>query len=149
MIGGSDKVLWVPKSAKAADVILRVVRRHWPKYVFQNADDDAPEPAQPSALPAPTGREFFLYRDRNAAKAWLKSGATAKNKNTLIYVILGKDLKPARGLRSITLVATDWTGALAKCLADIEAEFDALSPKTQSNAQTVAVHSSLHSRKQR
>ena len=65
MIGGSDKVLWVDEAAPAAELIVRAVRSHWPQYVFQNSDDDhATDPSQLPTLPAPTGREFFLYRLR-------------------------------------------------------------------------------------
>jgi hypothetical protein len=125
MIGGSDKVLWVDEVAPAAEIIVRAVRRHWPQYVFHNADDDhAMDPAQLSALPVPSGREFFLYRDMGAAQDWLQSGATDNNKNALVSVILGNRRKPALGQRSITLVGGDWTGELAALLADIQTAFD-------------------------
>jgi hypothetical protein len=125
MIGGSDIVLWIPDHAPAADVIMRIVRQHWPGFVFQNADDDEPiDPAKLASLPQPTGREFFLYRSMAAAMDWSQSGATQENKNSLIYVILGNRRKPDLGLRSITLVGGEWTGELAPILAEIRLAFE-------------------------
>jgi hypothetical protein len=145
MIGGSDKVLWVPEKAPAAKLILKSVRRHWPKFVFQDADDDLPlDPAKLPSLPVPKGREFFLYRDMKAAKEWLKSGATLKNKNTLIYVILGKRRKRDLGLRSITLVGGAWTGVLGTILADIQAAFDGCRKNGPPNGQVAPLSPMPH-----
>lgn len=130
MIGGSDKVLWVDENAPAADLILRVVRQHWPSFVFQNADDDQPlDAAKSSNLTQPAGREFFLYRTAEAAQDWLQSGATDDNKNSLIHVILGNRRKPALGLRSVTLVGDEWTGELAAILVDVQRAFDGFPKK--------------------
>ena len=140
MIGGSDKVLWVDASALAADVILRIVRQHWPRFVFQNADEDQPlDAANSSRLTQPDGREFFIYRTAEAAQDWLQSGATDDNKNTLIHVILGKRRKPDLGLRSVTLVGDDWTGELAAILADIQAAFDGGTKTHPPNGQAAPV----------
>jgi hypothetical protein len=137
MIGGSDKVLWVAEDAPAAELILRVVRHHWPRFVFQNADDAEPMDAAKSfAQTQPAGREFFLYRTAEAAQDWLQSGATDDNKNTLIHVILGARRKPDLGLRCVTLVSDDWTAELAAILEDVQAAFDAFVKKHLPNGQT-------------
>jgi hypothetical protein len=136
MIGGSDKVLWVDENAPAAELILRVVRQHWPHFVFQNADEDQPlDAAKSSGLTQPTGREFFLYRTAQAAQDWLQSGATDRNKKTLIHVILGSRRKPDLGLRSVTLVGDDWMGESAAILAGIQAAFDGYTKKSPPNGQ--------------
>jgi hypothetical protein len=142
MIGGSDKILWVDENAPAGELILRVVRQHWPSFVFQNADEDQPlDAAQSAGLTQPTGGEFFLYRTTEAAQDWLHSGATENNKNTMIHVILGNRRKPELGLRSVTLVTDDWTGELAAILADVQAAFDGVPKKHPPNGKAAPVGS--------
>src|SRR5437899_2528389 len=105
MIGGIDVVFWVPENMPASDVILRSVRRHWPGFVFQNAEDPAPLPKTENHwLPEPSGREFFLYKDNDAAISWLENGAVPENLGTVLYVILGNRHQAELGLRSLTLV---------------------------------------------
>ena len=74
MIGGTDIELTIPSDVPAADVIFRTVRRHWPNFVFQDADDEtAPYAATTDGmLPKPAGPEFFVYRDKQAALSWDK-----------------------------------------------------------------------------
>src|SRR5437879_5940925 len=93
MIGGTDVMLEVQAGVPVSDVIFRAVRRHWPAYVYQNADDETtPFTRSPGAgLPKPTGREFFVYRDEQAALSWDEHGAIPENFNTMLHVILGKD----------------------------------------------------------
>ena len=125
MIGGSDKVLWVDETAPASELILRVVRRHWPSFVYQDAEADEPlGVAESSSLTQPARREFFLFRSSEAAQDWRRSGATDDNKNTLIHVILGNRRKPDLPLRSLTLVGGEWVGELAAIAADIQTAFD-------------------------
>ena len=133
MIGGSDKVLWVDEDAPVADLVLRVVRQHWPNFVFQDADADQPLDAASPLLTPPTGHEFFLYRTAATAQEWLEFGATDNNKNTLIHVILGNRRKPELRLRSVTLVGDDWTGEMALILSDIQAAFDNTTTKHSAN----------------
>jgi hypothetical protein len=130
MIGGTDNVLWVDENAPAFDLIVSAVRQHWPHLVLQNADEDLPiEPSKSSDLTILLGREFFLYRNAAAAENWLNEGVTESNKNTMIHGLLGNRRKPDRRVRSITLVADDWTGELAAILKDIQEAFDNFSKK--------------------
>ena len=92
-----------------------------------------------AGLTQPVGREFFLYRTADAAQHWLRAGATESNKNTLIHVILGNRRKPDLGLRSVTLVADNWTGELAAILADIQAAFDGFTKKHPPNGKAAGV----------
>lgn len=125
MIGGCDQVLWVVETAPAADVIVRAVKRFWPQFVFQDADDDQPiTPESDLWLPSPTGREFFLYQNAAVAQSWLDQGATPENQNSMIHVILGNRRKADLGLRSITLVSGAWTGLLAAILGAIRTDFE-------------------------
>src|SRR5262245_26301105 len=114
MIGGTDVVLWVREDVPAADVILRTVRRSWPGFVFQNADDESAPFAPPTGpwLPRPSGREFFVYRDERAARAWDEHGATPENTNTMLHVILGNRRQPGTDLKSLTLVCGGLTGEM-------------------------------------
>jgi hypothetical protein len=124
MIGGTDIVLCVHEDIPTADVIFRAVRQHWPAFVFQNADDES-APFSPRTelwLPQPSGPEFFIYRDEQAARNWDEDGATPENANTMLHVILGKRRQPQSGLRSLTLVCGTLTGDMKVLIDDIRAE---------------------------
>ncbi|HLN31908.1 MAG TPA: hypothetical protein VK395_29525 [Gemmataceae bacterium] len=125
MIGGVDVVLWVRDDIPATDVIFRCVRHHWPKLVFQDAEEDSmPYSAQSSQwLPRPAGPEFFIYRDEEAARSWDAQGATPDNANTMLYVILGKRRQAKTGLKSLTLVCGDLTGDMRRIVDEIAASF--------------------------
>jgi hypothetical protein len=125
MIGGTDIILAVRRNIPAADVIFRTIRRHWPNFVFQNADDDS-APFTPQVgpwLPQPSGREFFIYRDADAARSWDAYGATPENRNAMIYVILGKEPPPGADLGSVTLVCGDLTEEIRTILDEIARGF--------------------------
>src|SRR5437660_1227082 len=109
MIGGTDIELTIRSDIPAADVVFRTVRRHWPNFVFQDADDET-APYAPNAngsLPKVSGREFFVYRDKQAALSWDEYGAAAENFNTMLYVILGEEDPPGSNLRPLTLVCDE------------------------------------------
>ncbi len=130
MIGGTDLVFWVGEDVSVTDVIFRALRRYWPDLVFENADDDSP-PVNPRAgqgNPQPSGPEFFIYRDEEAARDWEEHGATPDNAGLMVSVILGKRRKPELGLRSITLVVGERTGDVGRFLDDLDVLFRTLSP---------------------
>jgi len=121
MIGGTDVVLEIGPGVAAADAILRAVRRHWPHCVYQNADDET-APFAPVAdwPPRSVEREFFVYRDEDAARDWDAEGATEANHNTMLYVIL-PDESPAPSDRpTVTVVCGEPTGDVKAILEDIE-----------------------------
>jgi hypothetical protein len=121
MIGGTDVILPVRSGVPATDVIFRTVRRHWPNFVYQDADDEsAPFVAHTGPwLPEPAGREFFIYRDEQAARGWDEHGATAENANTMLYVLLGEASNLSSGLGSLTIVCGELTGEIAVLLEAI------------------------------
>ena len=120
MIGGVDIVFWVPDEGAAVDAILRVVRRHWKDYVFQNADDPRPSPRPPGNwLPTPSGRQFFLYRDDAAARSWNENGAIPENANTMLHVLVGNRWQPGTHFRSLTVVCDEVAGEMESLLDEI------------------------------
>ncbi len=121
MIGGVDIVFWAPDEGAAVDAILRIVRRHWKDFVFQNGDDPAPIPRPPGNwLPTPSGRQFFLYRDEAAARSWDDNGAIPENANTMLHVLVGNRWQPGTHFRSLTLVCDEATGEMSQILGEIE-----------------------------
>jgi hypothetical protein len=124
MIGGTDTVFWVRDDVPVADIILRAVRRHWPDYAFQDADDTQPA-ARPldGKLPQPKGTEFFVYRDVRSAKLWDRYGAAPSNRNTMLYCIVDHRSQPEAHLGSLTIVCDEPTGEVKTILDEIETAF--------------------------
>ena len=123
MIGGTDVELSIRADIPAADVILRTVRRHWPNFVLQDADDEA---TTDRSLPKPSGPEFFIYRDKQAALSWDEHGASSENFNTMVYVILGTEEPPGSNLRPLTLVCDAVVGEMRELIEDLERGFEDL-----------------------
>jgi hypothetical protein len=131
MIGGIDILLTVAQDVPASDVIIRVVRRHWPDYIFQDVDDpNPPTPRTSHDIPSPTGREFFLYRDLKSALIWEDRGAVPENENTLIYVILGDEADIHDHARSITLVCGCLVGEMKEIIEEITTALEACAERT-------------------
>ena len=125
MIGGTDLICPVRGDIPIPDVIFRVVRRYWPGYVFQNADDES-GPFTPHAgpwLPRPSGREFFIYRDEQAARSWDEHGATPENRGTMLYVILPSEQSLIASPTSVTLVCGELTGVMGDLVREIQSMF--------------------------
>ncbi|HEV3164273.1 MAG TPA: hypothetical protein VGZ22_09605 [Isosphaeraceae bacterium] len=124
MIGGIDLEFLVRGEVPVADIILRTVRRHWPEYIFENADDPEPAPLYPRwPLPNPTGTEFFIYRDPRAAKSWARYGATKKNAGLMIHVLLGEQQNPPGEFHSMTIVVGDLSGEIKDIIDEVEIAF--------------------------
>jgi hypothetical protein len=121
MIGGTDVELWVRDHSEAVDMIFRTARLHWPHSVFENADDAELRFMRPTGLglPKPSGREFFIYRNEEAARSWSEHGGIPENANTMLYVILGERLKAEVGLKSLTLVCTELTGEMCEIISEL------------------------------
>jgi hypothetical protein len=127
MIGGIDIELWVRDATEAINLILRTVRRHWPRSVLQNADDRTPfSPGASDQLPTPSGRGFFIYRDAQAARSWDKHGAIPENSNTMLHVILGGRVKSRSNLKSLTLVCDELTGEMQHLIEELRTGLDCL-----------------------
>src|SRR5262249_23662827 len=130
MIGGTDVVFWVRDGLQleAADLILRTVRRHWPALTFQNANEETatPLPNTDGYLPKPTGREFFIYRDRQAALSWDEHGAIPENRNAMLHVLLGKRGQPDSDMKSLTLVCDELTPDMRSLIDEVKTGIDDL-----------------------
>jgi hypothetical protein len=120
MIGGTDIICSVSPETPAVDVILRTVRRYWPHSVFQNADDPTPFVPDNGQWPPHTpSREFFIFRDEQAARSWDELGADPENVNTMLHVLLpGTEGKAPP---SLTLVCDHLEGEMGAIVRDIQA----------------------------
>ena len=121
MIGGLDIILQAPSERKAMELILRTVRRHWPACLFEDAEaeTEAWSPCPEGWLPDPSVREFFLYRDEKVASSWEKHGASPKNANSMLHVLLGKRRKSSAPSIEITLVCDEEAGEMGEILSEI------------------------------
>jgi hypothetical protein len=129
MIGGTDIELTIRSEIPAADVIFRTVRRYWPNFVFEDADDETVPYIQTTErmLPETSVPEFFVYRDKQAALSWEKHGAISENFNTMLHVILGTEEPPGSGMRPLTLVCDDVVGEMCELIEDLKRGFEDLS----------------------
>jgi hypothetical protein len=126
MIGGTDVVLKARADFPVADLILRTVRRHWPDFVIQDADDASRSftPRNGVWLPKPTGQEFFVYRDETSARSWDEFGAMPENANTMLHVLVGHEADATDPFLEVTIVCDADTGEVASMLEEIRAGFE-------------------------
>lgn len=124
MIGGTDVIMERKPGVPAADMILRVVRRHWPDCLYQNADDEGPaRPLPAEGTPPGLAPEFFLHRDEESVRSWDEFGATPDNVNTMLYVLIpGDDGGDAAAPSSVTVVCGELDGVMSALMAEIESE---------------------------
>ncbi len=116
---GVDVRLQTPDHDAAVDAILRIVRRHWPAVVVQNGDDAEPLARRPDGfLVKPTQRQFFLYQDDAAYQAWAELGAVPENANTMLHVVLGRQLDRVKAT-SLTLVCDDLMGEMGAMVGEV------------------------------
>jgi hypothetical protein len=122
MIGGTDVVLEIGVGVRAADAILLAVRRHWPRCVYQNADDESAPftPYDGDWPPQAVDREFFVYRDEEAAWSWDADGATPENHDAMLYVILPEEPPDRSAIPTVTVVCGEPSGEVKAILEDIE-----------------------------
>jgi hypothetical protein len=125
MIGGTDIVLKVRSDAPAADVILRTVRRHWPQCLYEDADDEAVPvySADGTWPPQLKSREFFLYRDEEAARSWDEYGAASENDNLMLHVILPHAVETSVQA-TLTLVCGEPVGEMGALIDDIRRQLE-------------------------
>lgn len=133
MIGGTDVILEVKPGVSAADVIIRVVRRHWPHCLYQNADDEGAPLPVPDATTPPVEPEFFLYQNQDAARSWDEFGATPENQNSMLYVLLPKATDENSGSAEVTVVCGELVGPMAALMTEIEAELSRGAKPTPGN----------------
>lgn len=69
--------------------------------------------------------EFFVYRDPEAAKDWEKDGATTKNLNTMLPVLIKAPDKHT-GLREVTVVCDELERLMQQLLSELATQLQAL-----------------------
>ncbi len=130
MIGGTDIVLEVNPGAPAAEAVFAIVRRYWPSCVFQDAEDESTPFAPPDIWPPQlSSREFFLYRDQQAALSWEEHGAAPENRNLMLHVILPEERRDAPA--ALTLVCDEVRGEMKRMIREIQTS---LAARRQVNA---------------
>jgi len=65
-------------------------------------------------------REFFVYRDEQAARSWDADGATPENYNTMLYIIVPEKPAERTTVPTLTVVCGEPTGEVKIILQDIE-----------------------------
>src|SRR5262245_59234492 len=90
MIGGHDLAIPTAGKAAALDVALRIMRRHWPSAVFEDALTGDRYLGYKS-IPVARLSEVFTYRDNESAAKWECSGATHELAGTMVHLLLSSD----------------------------------------------------------
>jgi hypothetical protein len=95
-LGGVHVVLPAPAGECLGDIILRACRWHWPgeRCFFQDAEDE--DHVYPLDDPwvwttGAASKEFFIYKNEEAVKAWT-DGPTRSNANTMLHFLIGEPL---------------------------------------------------------
>jgi hypothetical protein len=125
-IGGIDVVLLAPAGQCLGDMILRDCLRHWPKEkpFFQDALETQVHPFDDPWVwtVGTTSKEFMVYRNQEAVRAW-EEGPTSANTNTMFHFIIG-DVKPSEpGDVEVCLVCDKLTRDVKRFIANLTATF--------------------------
>ena len=122
-IGGIDVVLQVvDPSVPIADIILQAARRLWPGCVVQDADqsqtfgNDDPN----LWLNGIASREFFIYRNLDAAISWNQAGGTLENQQTMLHFLIGGRAADNPCVRELTVVVGALTEEMARFVDDLK-----------------------------
>lgn len=105
MIGGEDIILFGQTMPQDADLILRVMRSHWPDARVQAVDSAEALPFSKIHFPIAGPAEFIVYRDGESFEQWRVHGATLENRDTMVHIIVAHD--------SATIVVDNEESALA------------------------------------
>ncbi|HUG91787.1 MAG TPA: hypothetical protein VML55_13195 [Planctomycetaceae bacterium] len=121
-VSGVDHNFSVNSSGPAVELLLRVVRQHWPDAVVRNADSEHSTPVSGGvAVSAEAlGDEFFVYRDSRTKTDVDRHGLAARNAAGLFRVMLGH---AADGSGPICVIETYRD---AQVLDDLLADFGAV-----------------------
>jgi hypothetical protein len=101
MISGTDVTFSTPRKGFDVREVLRGLHGIWPQALFQDAEEDKIHP-----LAAMLGKrfgddahEFFVYKDKAAAKSWDSHGWTEKNQNSMVHFLIDPDPDDPKSLR--------------------------------------------------
>lgn len=89
MLGTDTIIKWKAKS-HPADFILRICRRLWPNAIVQPADSMGLYSLQSPMtwLYETPQREFFVYRNREAANAWRERGGEEPLRRDMMHFLI-------------------------------------------------------------
>jgi hypothetical protein len=123
MIGGIDIILQAPPGIPLADLILGRLRSFWQSAVFQRADETDQYPiGDPWVLiHGGASREFFVYKDGDAAAAWARQGAVRENSNTMLHFLIGPERLGE--LQEVTVVCDERTREIDQLIGDLQDTF--------------------------
>lgn len=111
--GREDLVLEGPSTLDDVDLLLRCLRRYWPRAVAARADQEIVEPTslcQPGWIAVRHWKEFFVCEDQRALRSWCEHGAVAENLGTMVHILATSE--------SLTVVVDDVEGPLGRLLRD-------------------------------
>jgi hypothetical protein len=86
MIGGTDEIIPVADEAAALDHSLRALSRLWPHAVYEDADTGEAF-ANYAQINFGGRRDFFVFRDKDAADKWEELGADESLDGTMIHFL--------------------------------------------------------------
>jgi hypothetical protein len=123
--GGQDILIDVPPGVPAGDIIVRLMRLVWPSAYFQDADLDDYHPinSQKIMIHGGLSREFFIFADSDAAKAWHRDGATPENSNSMLHFLVDYPPGTQRFPRNVTLVCDELSEPIERLVTDLKESF--------------------------
>lgn len=116
MIGGVDIEISTRAGRAALEVSVRVIRSHWPRAVFKNAEN-AERYDQFDEIPFNLLKEIFVYKDEAARDLWDAEGAVSEAINLMIHLIVD-------GLSLFVVMDDDTTEEMRSVLGVIRARLD-------------------------
>ena len=101
-IGGIDTLLKASPDVYVAEVSIRTCGRHWPRCVYQDADEEDVHTLKELKqwLSQTPGQQFSVFRDRRAAAIWKAVGYMPTNANTMLHIIVDGE--------KVTVVCEAW-----------------------------------------
>ena len=132
MLGGYDVLLLAPSGECIADAILRACRSHWQGSVcvFQNTEETTEHLfSDPWVWNVGTSsRDFFVYRDQDAAASWEEHGAVKENRNTMFQFLIGDSLDDTPEWVEVAVVFDSYTPIMKRFIKKLHSGFLALTP---------------------
>jgi len=120
-IGGTDLFFSTSARCDVVDVVYAIVKRRWPSFVVEDADEEGPAfaPLDSEGKPIrPKGPEYFIYRDQAAAELWDCEGGVDEAQDLMIYII--EDAVPnGAPVKGVTVVCGDIKGDSGRIAGEI------------------------------
>lgn len=127
-VGGIEISLHAPAGKDLGDMIVRVCRRHWAgeRCYFQDAEDA--DNAHPFDDPwvwtiGTSLKEFFVYQNEAAWRAWDDEGAISTNANTMFHFLIGTPDASHPDMVEICLVCDRLTAEVKRLSSELQKVF--------------------------